>query len=216
MMKSYSFKLILDVPSLTQEHCQLYCESFADVVELIAPTTCFLSKYIQLNSLVPENQQHTASPTEWIISTEEAFDLIPEEIETLYIRHSACFSLLHFEIISLPHLASLRLCNETLPHCTSFCIESLPTLTYLGIGHYCCTNQKAGKNPRIEGCCRIAKCPSLLKMELESHSFEYFLSLEINQLPSLQQIKTGTNCFQNIPKVIIRGMLLFVYYSIFQ
>ena len=175
------------------------------MIELIAPTPCFLSKYIQVNSLVPANQQHTASPTEWIISTEEALDLIPEEIETLFIRQPACFTSPHFGILSLPFLTSLYLCNETLPHCTSFCVESFPSLIQLHIGQYCCTNQKAGNNPRIEGCCRIANCPSLLTIELGSHSFESFMSLEIKQLPSLQQIRTGTNCFQNIPKVSIRG-----------
>lgn len=177
------------------------------MVELIAPTTCFLSKYIQLNSQVPYQNQPNNSSSEWIVSNEQAFETIPEDIETLSIRQSACLQRTKFSIALFQHLHTLILCNETLPFCTSFSIDELPALQHVELGQYCCTNQHVGSNPKIEGCCRIANCPALHSIEFGSFACQTYFHLEFHQLPSLKQLNIGTNCFQFIPRVVFRGRL---------
>lgn len=58
---------------------------------------------------------------------------------------------------------------------------------------------------QADGLYRIADCPKLKTIQIGRHSFSDYCSLELKNLPSLQQVVIGWQCFYRAPVLELRG-----------
>ena len=52
---------------------------------------------------------------------------------------------------------------------------------------------------RNDGSCRIVNCPNLISIQIGDRSFNDYRSFELSNLPSLQSIDIGQDCFEYTP-----------------
>ena len=64
---------------------------------------------------------------------------------------------------------------------------------------------RIGSSERNDGSYRIANCPELKSIQIDTNSFWDYHSFELNNLPSLQSIMIGDNCFNWVPSFALTG-----------
>ena len=65
---------------------------------------------------------------------------------------------------------------------------------------------KSNDGERNDGVCRIVNCPKFKSLEIGDGSFCDYHSFELNNLPSLQFIDIGQNCFDCAPSFSLTGL----------
>ena len=90
--------------------------------------------------------------------------------------------------------------NECFGNARVFELDGLNALESVTIGTwsftYARTDDDYGtKSDRSDGCCRIGNCPKLRSIRLGYRSFSDYHSFELCNLPSLQSLEIGDDCF---------------------
>ena len=73
------------------------------------------------------------------------------------------------------------------------------TLTKSDVGHW--------SKERTDGAYRIVNCPKLKSLQCGDYSFKDYHSFELNNLPSLQSIDIGWDCFFYAPSFSLTGLI---------
>lgn len=89
-------------------------------------------------------------------------------------------------------------------------IDGLGELESIVIGEgsftYATTENAVRKSKRADGTLRIANCPKLKSIRVGHFSFSDFCYLELYNLPSLQTIHLGMDCFYNAPSFSLTSL----------
>ena len=64
-----------------------------------------------------------------------------------------------------------------------------------------------GVDKRSDGVCRIVNCPKLNSIRIGAYTFRDYHSFELNNLPSLQSIVIGDDCFFSAPSFSLTGLI---------
>ena len=86
----------------------------------------------------------------------------------------------------------------------NFVIDSLPCLESVKIGNACFSMDC--EEVYGNGLLRITNCCNLLQLEIENESCANFNRLELYNLSSLQSIRCGDNCCENIRIVVLDSL----------
>ena len=95
---------------------------------------------------------------------------------------------------SFHQLKSITIGNECFKNVREFVLDGLESLESLKIGEKCFRIDIWRE--RDDGICRITNCPNLTQLEIGDYSFEYFKSMNLSYLNSIQSIKFGDFCFE--------------------
>ena len=66
---------------------------------------------------------------------------------------------------------------------------------------------KISSSERSDGSYRIVNCTKLKSIQIGDRSFEDYQTFELNNLPSLQYIDMGENCFYYAPSFSLTGLI---------
>ena len=64
-----------------------------------------------------------------------------------------------------------------------------------------------GVDKRSDGVCRIVSCPKLKSIRIGNYTLSDYHSFELNNLPSLQSIDIGEDCFYWTPSFSLTGLI---------
>ena len=88
-----------------------------------------------------------------------------------------------------------------------FELDGLSELESVVIGQKSFTTNPNEPWNRNDGSCRIVNCPKLKSIQIKQYwSFTDYHSFELNNLPSLQSIDIGVDCFYNAPSFSLTGL----------
>ena len=117
---------------------------------------------------------------------------------------------LHFSY-PLARLKRIAIGENSCKNVHRFEIDGLPNLEYVVIGE---NSFKIDWRKRVDSVCRLANCPKLHELIIDSNSFYYHQSLELFNLNSLQVIQFGRSCFSS--NCILKGVCVKRRISLFR
>ena len=100
--------------------------------------------------------------------------------------------------------------NECFGSARVFELDELNVLESVTIGNWSFTYARTDddydtKSDRSDGCCRIGNCPKLRSIRLGYRSFSDYHSFELCNLPSLQSLEIGDDCFFSVTLFSLSG-----------
>ena len=120
-------------------------------------------------------------------------------------------SVTELKLSGLVRLKRIVIGNECFGNVRVFELDGLGELESVVIGKECFTYAKTKEeiwnSKRTDGSCRIANCPKLKSIYIGYHSFGDYHSFELNNLPSLQFIDIGENCFLYAPSFSLTSVI---------
>ena len=88
-----------------------------------------------------------------------------------------CFRSVHlFELDGLSELESIEIRTQSITYCKK-------------------DDWNSSDDERTDSVCRIVNCSQLKSIQIDDYSFKYYHSFELDNLPSLQSIDIGRDCF---------------------
>ena len=116
-----------------------------------------------------------------------------------------------FSISNNQELERIVIGNECFGSVRSFELNGLSELENIVIGQKSFTYAKTGSDvwdsKRSDGLYRIVNCPKLQSIQIDMFSFSDYHSFELNNLPSLQSIDMGHQCFYYAPVFSLTGWM---------
>ena len=100
-------------------------------------------------------------------------------------------------------LKRITIGNNTFRYVRVFELNGLSELESVVIGK----NSFRISDRRSDGSCRIVNCPKLKSIQIGYISFGDYRSFELNNLPSLQSIDIGRDCFYYSPLFSLTGLI---------
>ena len=137
----------------------------------------------------------------------------PQTIEELKIENDSYnhSSVTELKLRGLVRLKQIVIGDDCFGSVRVFELNGLSELESVVIGE---RNFTIGKDwdtiktsKRTDGSCRIVNCSKLKSIQIGVDSFGDYHSFELNNLPSLQSIDIGENCFLNSPLFSLTGLI---------
>ena len=123
------------------------------------------------------------------------------------IIHNECFCYYRsFELLHLDALQTIDIGESCFLTVREFVLDGLPGLEKVKIGK---KSFMISNKPRGDGLCRITNCPSLLHLGIGNSVFQDFTQFELANVPSLQSIDFGINCFYYANFTLMGKLFLF-------
>ena len=69
------------------------------------------------------------------------------------------------------------------------------------------SDEEEDDSKKVNGICRIMNCDRLRSIRFDDSAFSYYRSFELKNLPSLQSIEMGFECFFYVPSLSLTGMI---------
>ena len=139
------------------------------------------------------------SPESHIVKRESGLTTIPASTEELWICRFDCTKVLSWELSGLQMLRVLVLGNRCLIGLNDLRLNDMDVLERVSVKSDCCFGGK--------GCFHISKCPKLCCIQIGNCSFPDYQSLELEELPSLESVEIGEQCFYEAPLFSLTGLM---------
>ena len=111
----------------------------------------------------------------------------------------------------LVRLKRIVIGNDCFGNVRVFELDGLSELESVVVGWesfaYAKTENAILSSKRTDGDYRIVNCPKLKSIQIGYASFSDYHSFELNNLPSLQSIDIGDNCFDWAPSLSLTGLI---------
>ena len=110
------------------------------------------------------------------------------------------------QLSSLPNLKRLEIGNDCFGSTRLFDLQDLSELQTVTIGKRSFTlSRSRPSTKREDGLCRLTNCPKLTSFQVDMSSFLDYNTLSLNDLPSLQQLQLGSDCFYGADSFLLKG-----------
>ena len=111
---------------------------------------------------------------------------------------------LHFHPL-LSRLQEIKIDQECFNYVHTFTVDGLESLKLIKIDNNC-FKKRYDRQTSVGGYACIMNCPNLSQLTIHNKSFEYYKSLRLSNLNSLQSINLGCWCFNNGEELLLKGM----------
>lgn len=122
----------------------------------------------------------------------------PPSVEELWICRIKVTQLSSWELNDYQLLKKLVLGNSCLIGLSHLRLSGLNELEYVSVQSDCCFGGK--------GSFQVARCPKLRSLQIGNYSFSDYHVLELEELPSLESIAIGEQCFYEAPLFSLTGL----------
>ena len=113
-------------------------------------------------------------------------------------------SVTELKLSGLPALKSIVIGDECFGSVRVFELNGLSELESVVIGE---KSFRISDSERSDGTYRIVNCSKLKSIQIGDRSFADYHSFELNNLPSLQSIDIGRDCFEYTPSFSLTGLI---------
>ena len=135
----------------------------------------------------------------------------PLELE-LFRTSSNCYNninMTRLQLIGLPRLKTVAIGSNSFGSVRVFEIIGSNELESITVGNCSLTYARSDADvyysTQADGSCRIVDCPKLKTISIGEHAFSDYHSFELSNLPSLQKISIGWQCFYRAPSLVLSG-----------
>ena len=145
----------------------------------------------------------------WIsrFDASDMYELSPsrfQSLKTLVIGNGLFWSVNRLELNNQNSLQILYIGDGSFGKVRVFELDGLSELESVVIGQY---SFRISDEERSDGDYRIVNCPKLKSIQIGDGSYYDYHSFELNNLPSLQSIVLGRECFYWTPLFPLAGLI---------
>jgi len=145
----------------------------------------------------------------WIgrFDTSDVSEFLPsrfQSLKTLVIGNRQFWSVNRLELKNQNSLQILYIGNGCFGKVRVFELDGLSELESVVIGE---SGIRIDRKERNDGSYRIVNCPKLKSIQIGDGSLYDYHSIELNNLPSLQSIDIGQECFHWAPSFSMTGLI---------
>ena len=135
----------------------------------------------------------------------------PLELE-LFCTSSNCYNNINvtrLQLIGLPRLKTVAIGSNSFGSVRIFEIVGSNELESIAVGNCSLTYARSDADvyysTQADGSFRVVDCPKLKTISIGDHAFSDYHSFELSNLPSLQKINIGWQCFYRAPSLVLSG-----------
>ena len=163
-----------------------------------------LYQYVLLHSKYNLTQEKDNSSDDFYVADQQQLTSIPINVKNLHFCHfNQPLDMFTIDNNTFCSLRSIHIGVNSLFNDWKFVIEGLPSLIEISIGNNCHTRNH--ETMRNDGLFRVMDCPMLCRLKIANDCFNYFKEFGLSNLPSLQLLDIGNNCFLH-SDFIVKGM----------
>ena len=138
--------------------------------------------------------------------TEGQLRAVPKDTEEMWVRSRIEVSVPSYELSGKSRLRKLLLGQESLKHLRSFVVKDLDCLESLYANDFVCSGEDQYRKERLnDGLLSVQHCPKLQVIDLGDYTCAEFRQFSVSDLPSLECLHLGTDCFAYGREFVLAG-----------